>query len=79
MLEALDKLCPGVADDGTLLYGVEVKFYSSRLKLSKSLETEVNNLYAAGDGAGITRGLMQASVSGVMIARDILSKEKAKV
>jgi len=75
MLEALNKLCPGVADDGTLLYGVEVKFYSSRLKLSKNLETEVTNLYAAGDGAGITRGLMQASVSGVLIARDILRKE----
>ncbi|RDE15474.1 MAG: FAD-dependent oxidoreductase [Candidatus Thorarchaeota archaeon] len=79
MLEALDKLCPGVADDGTLLYGVEVKFYSSRLKLSSVLETEVNNLYAVGDGAGITRGLMQASVSGVIAARDILGKEKAKV
>jgi uncharacterized FAD-dependent dehydrogenase len=75
MLEALDKLCPGVADDGTLLYGIEVKFYSSRLKLNENLETEVTNLYAAGDGAGITRGLMQASVSGVMVARDILRKE----
>ncbi|TFG33346.1 FAD-dependent oxidoreductase [Candidatus Thorarchaeota archaeon] len=75
MLDALDKLCPGVADDGTLLYGVEVKFYSSRLKLNQNLETEVSNLYAAGDGAGITRGLMQASVSGVLIARDILKKE----
>ena len=75
MLDALDKLCPGVAGAGTLLYGVEVKFYSSRMKLNQNLETEVTNLYAAGDGAGITRGLMQASVSGVMIARDILRKE----
>jgi uncharacterized FAD-dependent dehydrogenase len=75
MLNALDKLCPGTADDGTLLYGVEVKFYSSRLKLSKNLETEITNLYAAGDGAGITRGLTQASVSGVLVARDILRKE----
>ncbi|MBN2230646.1 MAG: FAD-dependent oxidoreductase [Candidatus Thorarchaeota archaeon] len=75
MLDALDQLCPGVASAGTLLYGVEVKFYSSRLKLSQTLETEVQNLYAAGDGAGITRGLMQASVSGVMIARAILQKE----
>jgi uncharacterized FAD-dependent dehydrogenase len=79
MLEALNKLCPGVADDGTLLYGVEVKFYSSRLKLSKNLETEVTNLYAAGDGAGITRGLMQASVSGVLIAQDILRKENIAI
>jgi uncharacterized FAD-dependent dehydrogenase len=75
MLDALDKLFPGVAGDGTLLYGVEVKFYSSRLKLNNKLETDVGNLYAAGDGAGVTRGLMQASVSGVVIARDILAKE----
>ncbi len=75
MLEAFDKLCPGVADDGTLLYGVEVKFYSSRLTTNKNLETAIGNLYAAGDGAGVTRGLMQASVSGVVIARDILAKE----
>jgi len=79
MLDALDKLCPGVAGPGTLLYGVEVKFYSSRLKLNQNLETEVSNLYAAGDGAGITRGLMQASVSGVLIARDILRKENVTV
>ena len=75
MLNALDELCPGVASAGTLLYGVEVKFYSSRLKLNEQLETQVENLYAAGDGAGITRGLMQASVSGVLVARDILQKE----
>ena len=74
MLEALDKLCPGVADVGTLLYGIEVKFYSSRIKLSKNLETPIENLYAAGDGAGITRGLMQASVAGVVVAQDILRK-----
>ena len=79
MLDALDKLCPGVAGPGTLLYGVEVKFYSSRMKLNQNLETEVANLYAAGDGAGITRGLMQASVSGVLIARDILRKENVTV
>lgn len=79
MLDALDKLCPGVAGPGTLLYGVEVKFYSSRLKLNQNLETQISNLYAAGDGAGITRGLMQASVSGVIIARDILRKENVTV
>ena len=79
MIEALDKLCPGVADDGTLLYGVEVKFYSSRLKLNENLETDIGNFYAAGDGAGVTRGLMQASVSGVVIARDILQKEGVHV
>ncbi|MHA1812422.1 MAG: FAD-dependent oxidoreductase, partial [Candidatus Thorarchaeota archaeon] len=79
MLDALDRLCPGVADVGTLLYGVEVKFYSSRIKLNSNLETEVTNLYAAGDGAGITRGLMQASVAGVVVARDILKKEGTPV
>ncbi len=75
MIDALDKLCPGIGGDGTLLYGAEVKFYSSRVKTSPALETEVRNLYSAGDGAGVTRGLMQASVSGVVVARDILSKE----
>ncbi|MFO7837323.1 MAG: FAD-dependent oxidoreductase [Candidatus Thorarchaeota archaeon] len=75
MLDALDELCPGVARDGTLLYGVEVKFYSSRIGVDESLETKVENLYAIGDGAGITRGLMQSSVSGVIAARDILAKE----
>jgi len=71
MLEALDKLAPGVNSRHTLLYGVEVKFYSSRLQLSKSLETEVENLFAAGDGAGVTRGLVQASASGLVVAREI--------
>jgi len=71
MLEALDKIAPGVNSRHTLLYGVEVKYYSSRLKLSKSLETEVENLFAAGDGAGITRSLVQASASGLVVAREI--------
>ncbi len=75
MIDALDKLCPGVASDNALLYGVEVKFYSARVRVNENLETEIHNLYAAGDGAGITRGLMQASVSGVIAARDILRKE----
>ncbi len=74
MLQALDKLAPGVYSRNTLLYGVEVKFYSSRLNLSTSLETEITNLFAAGDGAGITRGLMQASVSGVVAARSIMNR-----
>ena len=74
MLEALDKLAPGVNSRHTLLYGVEVKFYSSRLALSKSLETEVENLFAAGDGAGVTRGLVQASASGLVVAREILAR-----
>lgn len=74
MLHALDKVAPGVASRHTLLYGVEVKFYSSRLKLTPELETEVSNLFAAGDGAGVTRGLVQASASGLVAARAILNR-----
>ncbi len=71
MLEALDKLAPGVHSRHTLLYGVEVKFYSYRLNLTAKLETEIKNLFAVGDGAGITRGLIQASATGVLAAREI--------
>lgn len=75
MLQAMDKLTPGVYSRHTLLYGVEVKFYSSRLELSRELETKISNLYAIGDGAGITRGLVQASASGIIAARSILQRE----
>lgn len=71
MLEALDILAPGVKSRHTLLYGVEVKFYSYRLNLSPHLETGITNLFAVGDGAGVTRGLIQASASGVLAAREI--------
>ena len=70
-LRAFDKLAPGLYSKNTLLYGVEVKFYSSKIDVKKNFETKVRNLYAIGDGAGITRGLMQASVTGVAVARDI--------
>jgi len=76
MLKAIDKLAPGVADKNTLLYGVEVKFYSFRPHLSPSLETEVSNIFAAGDGAGVSRGLVQASASGVVVAREILRRSR---
>jgi hypothetical protein len=72
MLKALDHLCPGLYQRNTLLYGVEVKFYSSRPRLNSDLGTGIEGLYAIGDGAGITRGLVQASVSGVVAARSIL-------
>ncbi len=71
MLHALDRLVPGVASRHTLLYGVEAKFYSSRLKLSPSLETPIKNLFAIGDGAGITRSLVQSAVSGVIAGREV--------
>ncbi len=74
MLKAMDKIVPGVYSKHTLLYGVEVKFYSSRLELSECLETKVDNLFAAGDGAGITRGLIQASTSGIIVADEILNR-----
>lgn len=72
-IDALDALVPGVASDGTLLYGVEVKFYSSRLEVGPDMQTRVNGLYAIGDGAGITRGLVQSSASGILAARAIAS------
>ncbi len=71
MIYALDKIAPGMANDDTLLYGVEVKFYSSRLQLSGELETQIPNMFGIGDGAGVTRGLSQASASGVHVARTI--------
>jgi hypothetical protein len=71
MLKAIDQVAPGVYSRHTLLYGVEVKFYSSRLDVSDELETGIHNLFVAGDGAGITRGLAQASLSGVVVARAI--------
>jgi uncharacterized FAD-dependent dehydrogenase len=74
MLEVLDKIAPGVYSTSTLLYGAEVKFYSMRLKLTNNLETEVKNLFAAGDGAGITRGIIHAAASGVVAAREILKR-----
>lgn len=74
MLEDMDKIAPGVYSNHTLLYGVEVKFYSSRPALTSNLETQVQNLFAAGDGAGVTRGLAQASASGIIVAREILKR-----
>ena len=74
MLQAMDKLTPGVASPHTLLYGIEVKFYSSQPKLTPCLETEVSNMFAAGDGAGVSRGLVQASASGIVAAREILKR-----
>jgi uncharacterized FAD-dependent dehydrogenase len=74
MLEALDNVAPGANSGDTLLYGVEVKFYSMKLKLTSGLETEVKNLFAVGDGAGVTRGLIQASISGVVAAREVMKR-----
>ena len=74
MLEALDRITPGIFSRHTLLYGVEVKFYTNRGKVSPILETDIQNLFLIGDGAGITRGLMQASISGILAANEILKR-----
>jgi len=79
MLQALDKVAPGIYSKHTLLYGVEVKFYSSRLELNETLETKVKNLFTIGDGAGVTRGLIQASASGVIVAREIMRREPQSI
>jgi uncharacterized FAD-dependent dehydrogenase len=73
MIAALDHIIPGINSTNTLLYGVEVKFFSLKLNLDSSLQTETPGLWAAGDGAGVTRGVIQASASGLWAARSILS------
>ncbi len=74
MLYALDKIAPGTANDDTLLYGVEVKFYNMEVKLDKNLETGYKGLYIIGDGSGVTHSLSHASASGVYVARQIIDK-----
>lgn len=69
MIYALDKIAPGTANEDTLLYGVEVKFYNSQVQVDNHLETKVKGLYALGDGSGVTHSLSQASASGVYVAR----------
>lgn len=74
MVEALDTVTPGIANDHTLFYGVEAKFYSDRPEVNDQFETKIKNLYVGGDGAGLTRGLAQAGASGVWVARSILNR-----
>lgn len=73
MIEALDKVTPGIASEHTLFYGVEAKFYSARPKVDSNFQSPIKGLYLGGDGAGITRGLAQAGANGVWIARHIIS------
>ena len=73
MLLALDKVTPGIASDETLLYGVEVKFYSNKVVVNADFETNISGLRAIGDGASVTRGLQQASANGISVARSILN------
>lgn len=74
MIYALDEVTPGMASDETLLYGVEVKFYSNKILVDKNFETNIQGLHAIGDGASVTRGLQQASANGLSAARSLLKK-----
>ena len=74
MIYALDKIAPGTANEDTLLYGVEVKFYNSKVEVDENLQTKVPGLYALGDGSGVTHSLSQASASGVYVARILTDK-----
>ena len=71
MIYALDKVAPGTANDDTLLYGVEVKFYNMEVEVDQNLMTKYDGLYVIGDGSGITHSLSHASASGVYVARNI--------
>ncbi|RLI89099.1 MAG: hypothetical protein DRO65_04400 [Candidatus Altiarchaeales archaeon] len=77
LLKALDAIMPGVYERHTLLYGAEVKFYSLKVEVDEHLETPIKGLFAAGDGAGLTRGLVQASISGLLVAEEIARRESA--
>jgi len=72
MIYALDKIAPGTANDDTLLYGVEVKFYNMEVDIDENLETRYPGLYVIGDGSGVTHSLSHASASGVYVARQIV-------
>lgn len=71
MIYALDKIAPGTANDDTLLYGVEVKFYNMQVEIDQNLQTKLKGLYVIGDGSGVTHSLSHASASGVYVARKI--------
>ena len=73
-LEVLDKIIPGVASDSTLLYAPEVKFYAIKLNVDKNMQTSVKNLYAAGDGCGLSRDIINAAATGILAGRGILSE-----
>jgi len=74
-LDKLSKVIPGVAEDSTLLYAPEIKFYSMRFIVNKNLETNVQNFFVAGDGAGLSRGIVASAATGIIAARGILKKD----
>jgi uncharacterized FAD-dependent dehydrogenase len=77
-LERLDQVSPGVASDSTLLYAPEVKFYAMKVGVDKNMETNVANIFVAGDGAGLSRGIVTSAATGLLAARGIMKKAGAK-
>ena len=73
-LEALDKVIPGIASDSTLLYAPEIKLYAMRVEVDNGMQTSIDGLYVAGDGAGVSRGIVGAAATGIIAARDILKR-----
>ncbi|MDD4498205.1 MAG: FAD-dependent oxidoreductase, partial [Methanosarcinaceae archaeon] len=78
-LETLNEIIPGVASDSTLLYAPEVKFYAMHLQVDRKMETNIKNLFAAGDGAGLSRDIVNAAATGILAARGILEKESGEM
>ncbi|MCK4996198.1 MAG: FAD-dependent oxidoreductase, partial [Thermoplasmatales archaeon] len=73
-LEQLDKVIPGVNSDSTLVYAPEIKYYSMRFLVNKNLETNVENFFVAGDGAGLSRGIVASAATGIIAAKGIMNK-----
>jgi uncharacterized FAD-dependent dehydrogenase len=72
-LEILNQIVPGVNADSTLLYAPEIKFYAREVEVDKALQTSIRGLYAAGDGAGLSRGIVAAAATGILAGRGIAS------
>ena len=75
-IQAMDHVVPGFASYETLLYSPELKFYSNRIKMTPDFVTNIRGLYCLGDSSGWTRGLMMASVMGVLMGRELVKEEK---
>ena len=75
-IQAMDHVVPGFASEETLLYSPELKFYSNRVKMDENFDTNIQGLHCLGDSSGWTRGLMMASVMGVLMGRRLLDEEK---
>ena len=75
-IKKMNNVIPGFKNDDNLMYGPEIKFYGNELVLDKNFQTSINNLYSIGTGGGLTIGLMNASLSGVMMARKLVEKSE---